>query len=797
MADRNLDEYEALKFYADNTKAKKSGFSKFQVEDRYYFCRYVDGDIAMISQAYTGKPGRDNGIDSVRKNEKIASRYKFDTRGKSGHGFGLRAGNGQEIAISPNYASLRKAQSVASRMSGASFTGGRKAAAKRKSINKKPAKTAQFTAKDGRIENYKPLSFYRQNGTLKAGFNSFEKDGAYYFHYVENGEIVLISESYTSRSGRDNGISSVIKNRELKSAYQYHKHKNGKHYFDLNAANGQEIATSRWYSSNAKAREGAAYIRGDKKRRKATAKSKTRVAAAPKTRSKSAEDNYPPLAFYRKHTKGKAKGFEKFQGDDGEYYFTYFENSKLALISEGYPTAVIRDKGLASVQKNMKIEKRYVQGTGADGKPGFILRAGNHKEIARSVGYGSAAAAVTGAAYLLGKRRRPATKPKVTKPRVKKTVVKKAAAPVKPVAKPKPKPKPRPKVKTLAGGTVAVAGLAAGAAASKANAVKKAAIPVKAAPIKAAPVKAAPPPPPPAPVVTPAPVTAPVPAPVTAPVAAAAVAPVEGAGIWGWLKWLLLALLVLLAALFLFKSCVGGSDKVATPIATSSPTPAALITCWNGSKAKNDAACPAKVTCWDESFATSLSACPVRPVERNFDCWDGSKAVDLAGCPVKPALKVAVVPAAPKPSRPKTADRFCGPSSNPLFNASGVTPKTVTRLGTNVQFGNSLSLSPNAFYARLQNRYNSSATDKAFLDLLARSLGYGSFQNMDASMFTNDTLPNGTSGILGLGQQHAVQFSTLNVTDPTHLEAFKVRSANGTDVHFMKRCGNFMYVCQR
>jgi len=112
----------------------------------------------------------------------------------------------------------------------------------------------------------------------------------------------------------------------------------------------------------------------------------------------------------------------------------------MALISEGYPTATIRDKGVASVEKNIKLEKRYVQGTGADGKPGFILRAGNHKEIARSVGYGSAAAAVAGAAYLMGTRRRPAAKPKATKPKVavvKKTVVKKAAAPVKAPTKPK------------------------------------------------------------------------------------------------------------------------------------------------------------------------------------------------------------------------------------------------------------------------------------------------------------------------------------------------------------------------
>jgi len=255
----------------------------------------------MISQAYTGKPGRDNGIESVKKNEKIASRYKFEARGKSGQGFGLRAGNGQEIAVSPNYSSLAKAQSVASRMSGASFGSQRTSSVKKKPPAKKAAtknlvakkalakktrvrktpikktsvKRAGFTAKDSRVENYKPLSFYQQNGSLRKGFNSFEKDGAYYFHYVENGKIALISESYTSKRGRDNGISSVMKNMGSKSAYQYHQHKNGKHYFDLNAANGQEIATSRWYSSKGGARDGAAYLLGDKTRtRAATVKAK-------------------------------------------------------------------------------------------------------------------------------------------------------------------------------------------------------------------------------------------------------------------------------------------------------------------------------------------------------------------------------------------------------------------------------------------------------------------------------------------------------------------------------------------
>lgn len=264
----------------------------------------------------------------------------------------------------------------------------------------------------------------------------------------------------------------------------------------------------------------------------------------------------------------------------------------------------------------------------------------------------------------------------------------------------------------------------------------------------------------------------------------------------------------------MLKSCVGGEKTVkAAPVATTTKTaaPAAMVTCWNGTKAKNDQACPTKVSCWDDSFATSQSACPVQPVAKDFECWDGSKAVDQVSCPAKPvAAKTAagttIAATSPRTSvanattgkmtAPSITGRVCAPSSNTLFNVSASTPKSVSYLGSNPQFGNSLSLTPDGFYRKLSTAYRMSANDKAFLDLVARSLGYGSFGDMDASMFSNDTLANGTSGLLGFGSSHALQYSTLNVADQTNLEAFKVRSANGTDIHFMKRCGNYMYVCQ-
>jgi len=97
------------------------------------------------------------------------------------------------------------------------------------------------------------------------------------------------------------------------------------------------------------------------------------------------------------------------------------------MISEGYPTIAARDTGAASVLKNRTLEKRYTYHRMKNGKHEFRLKAGNGREIARSVWFGSAAAAATGAAYVMGTRKRSAAKPK-TKAKTKRTV--KKAAPV-------------------------------------------------------------------------------------------------------------------------------------------------------------------------------------------------------------------------------------------------------------------------------------------------------------------------------------------------------------------------------
>ena len=630
------------------------------------------------------------------------------------------------------------------------------------------------------LDEYQPKRFYTQNTKAREnGFAKFEKDGAYYFALYQHGEIVMLSQSYKGIAGRDNGIESVKKNRRIAKRYRFDNRSGGKYGFGLYAGNGQEIAISANLNSRAEAERVAGRLNGSVKKstakpkaaaKKKTAPKKKAVAAkaAPKKRAANDEDNYKRLSFYERQTKGRKNGIEKFKGDDGEYYFAHFENGKIRLISESYPTTTARDTGAASVEKNIKLEKRYdYRGPLKNGKYEYRLKAGNGKEIARSIWYGSAATAATGAAYLMGTRKRSRPKPKA-KPRVAKAAPIVAAAALAPkVVKPKPKPKvvepPKPVVKKV---------VPPKPVAPTPPPVAKAAAPIVAA-AAAAPIVAA---------KAAAPVAA-------APAAAASAA--TGGGL-GFLKWLIPLLLLLLLALFGLKNC-----KPTPP----APVVVPAVSCWDGSEAENRSACPTKVTCWDGSHVKNASACPAEPAP-TYTCWDGSEVEALSSCPAEPAPEPEPAPAPePEPvttyAEPTSGNftRICGPSSNVLFDVPNYSPKTVAYLGSNPQYGNSHGLTSGQFYAKLVAAHQSGGMDQAFLNLMARSLGYSHFQDMSAADFTEDTLPNGSKGLLGFSTAHVLQYSKIQTEDPRHLEAFRVRSLNGTDVHIMKTCGNYMYVC--
>jgi len=243
----------------------------------------------------------------------------------------------------------------------------------------------------------------------------------------------------------------------------------------------------------------------------------------------------------------------------------------------------------------------------------------------------------------------------------------------------------------------------------------------------------------------------------------------------------------------------GSSPEVAAP-----PVPTPNFKCWDGAMVFNASECaprpvvkepaPAPTyTCWDnQTIVTDLSACPERPaptpvveVAPTFVCADGTIVSDQAYC--QPIVEVQPV---------VQSYNNCGPSNVAIFNVPvSSTPKQMSRLGTMPEFGDSHGLTPTEFYNKLKARYAANATDRAYLNYLFKSMGYANgFKDANEFMFSEETLPVGTRGLLGLGAAHHYEYSVLPSSDRDR-QAFRIQTANGSVVHFMKTCGNYMYAC--
>jgi len=66
-----------------------------------------------------------------------------------------------------------------------------------------------------------------------------------------NGQTILVSEGYKAESSAENGIESLRQNAPRDERYERKGTKNGKHMFNLKAANGQVIGTSESFESEA------------------------------------------------------------------------------------------------------------------------------------------------------------------------------------------------------------------------------------------------------------------------------------------------------------------------------------------------------------------------------------------------------------------------------------------------------------------------------------------------------------------------------------------------------------------
>jgi uncharacterized protein YegP (UPF0339 family) len=78
------------------------------------------------------------------------------------------------------------------------------------------------------------------------------KDGQFMFNLkAANGQVILTSELYMTKTSAENGIESVRINSARGGAFEERTNSKGEPYFILKAANGQEIGRSEYYSSKA------------------------------------------------------------------------------------------------------------------------------------------------------------------------------------------------------------------------------------------------------------------------------------------------------------------------------------------------------------------------------------------------------------------------------------------------------------------------------------------------------------------------------------------------------------------
>ncbi|RWX52900.1 YegP family protein [Photobacterium chitinilyticum] len=78
----------------------------------------------------------------------------------------------------------------------------------------------------------------------------------YFVLKAGNGEVILISEMYTTKAAALDGIASVQINAIERELFELNTASNGQFYFNLKAKNHQVIGTSEMYTTAASAKEG-------------------------------------------------------------------------------------------------------------------------------------------------------------------------------------------------------------------------------------------------------------------------------------------------------------------------------------------------------------------------------------------------------------------------------------------------------------------------------------------------------------------------------------------------------------
>ena len=215
--------------------------------------------------------------------------------------------------------------------------------------------------------------------TAEPGFEfaKNERDGQFYAFFKDaSGSPILYTRGYKTESQLKRRLVQIIKNAVREDKFD-REESDGKFVFILKAGNGQEIARSPMFSSEAEREAAIRYLVENV--------GQYADEYVPKKRSQKRKKPQDTYQLNRASATNK-EGFETYRDEANKlHYFMFNDNmGKPLLYSQGYSAVKSRDNGIRSVIKNGGNRERYEMKKKRDGQCYFVLRAGNSQEIARS-----------------------------------------------------------------------------------------------------------------------------------------------------------------------------------------------------------------------------------------------------------------------------------------------------------------------------------------------------------------------------------------------------------------------------
>jgi len=184
----------------------------------------ANGQIIATGEGYTGRAGVMAGVEVFDLNGKMSNNYNIFQGNDDQWYWNLKSGNNEIIA-----------------QGGEGFSS--RSSAKR-SVNT--------------VVGYLLAGVELDNWSDMCGAELFEgaNDQLYFRVRANNGRIIVRSEGYTTEASGKGGIDAVIANGGDDARYELKEAQNGAFYFNLEAGNGEIIATSGMYQTEAGAENG-------------------------------------------------------------------------------------------------------------------------------------------------------------------------------------------------------------------------------------------------------------------------------------------------------------------------------------------------------------------------------------------------------------------------------------------------------------------------------------------------------------------------------------------------------------